>query len=256
MSTRKMTARNNNSTTKSIIIKRMSRFALAVSTSLIAISLSPVTAFAEQSTDSEPKVESKEGSSGRKEASAEGQKERELQVLTLDDIRDVGLALYVVKQQVLNIYAEAIRNRADTESSPEIIVNTAIPVDTRHLKVLPLRREWLAVYLASMEPVVRLLAKEVTEAQTGVKALVIPESIHKEIDPLWQAWSRDITKINEHLDELMPLLDDAPHNNSKVAQVAVCIHDDVERLEKLRKQIFEFVKKTQKDPNAKIRYEE
>lgn len=185
-------------------------------------------------------------------------KTRELQELTLDDIRDVGLALYVVKQQVLNIYAEAVRNRTEAESSSEIVVHASIPIDTKHLKVLPARREWLVVYLASMEPVVRLLGKEVTEARTGVKALIIPEAMHKEVDPFWEAWSRDITKMNEHLDELIPLLDDAPHNNSKVAQIAISMHEDVERLEKLRKQIFEFVKKTEQksDPNSKIRYEE
>lgn len=190
------------------------------------------------------------------ERGTQGRSERAMQILTLDDIRDVGLALYVVKQQVLNIYAEATRNSEETQASPEIVVHSAIPINTKHLKILPLRREWLVVYLASMEPVVRLLGKEVTEAQTGVKALVIPESVHKEIAPLWQAWSHGITKMNEHLDELTPLLDDAPNNNSKIAQVAVSMHEDVESLERVRRKIFDFVKGTQKDPDAKVRYEQ
>lgn len=242
-----MRTRRNNSMTKSVIKVLTAVSLLSAVSSSAALCVEP----SESKKSGQP-----EQGTEQKASAAEGRKEHELQVLTLDDIRDVGLALYVVKQQVLNIYAEAIRNKADAEASPDIVVHSSIPVDTKHLKILPLRREWLVVYLASMEPVVRLLGKEVTEAQTGVKALVFPESMHKELDPMWQAWSHDITKMNEHLDELIPLLDDAPHNNSKVAQVAVSMHDDVERLEKLRRKIFDFVKGTQKDPNARVRYEE
>jgi len=86
----------------------------------------------------------------------------------------------------------------------------------------------------------------VTDIQSGAKGLVIPPSVQATLDPLWEAWAADTQKMNRHLDELVPLFDDAPHNNLKIQKVAVAVFDDVQQLEKIRRQVFVSMQKIQK----------
>ncbi len=169
-----------------------------------------------------------------------------MEELTLEDMRDVGMALQLIRQDCINVYSESVRSRVALTDGPEIRQPDSIPIDTSHLQLLPARREYLVYYLASMEPAIRLLAHEMSDAQTGVKTWIIPETIKKNIDPLWESWQKLVAQLNKHLDMLVPLFDDAEHNNVQVSKVAVDMFNDVGVLEELRRSVYKIVQDTHK----------
>lgn len=176
-----------------------------------------------------------------------------LEPLSLNDIQDAGILLNHIKRQAINIYEEASRTPVPLNASPNIPDIKSIPISPGSDRYMPPRREWLMFFLGTMEPVIRDLSKEVTDIQSGAKGLVIPEGVQATLDPLWQAWAADTQKMNHHLDELVPLFEDAPHNNLKIQKVAVAVFDDVQNLEKIRRQVFVAMQKIQKSgSNTKI----
>lgn len=179
--------------------------------------------------------------------------QEQLEELSLNDIQDVGILLRHIKQQSINVYEEAARRPVNAKDSADVAEITSIPVKNSDSQMLPARREWLVFFLATMEPVIRDLTKQVKDLQQGVKQIVIPEQLEKEIDPLWDKWAVDVQEMNNHLDQLLPLFDDAPRNNQEIQKVAVKIFDDTNRLESIRKSVFKVMQQIeQKNPNSKI----
>jgi hypothetical protein len=164
---------------------------------------------------------------------ANGQK----QELTLNDVQDAGILLRYIRRQSINIYEEASRTRLTLKSSPKIPQINEIPTRIHYANELPPRRQWIIFFLTSMEPVIRELGVEISNTQEGLKP-VISDDLKKSVDPLWQEWSENVKTLNSHLDELMPLLEDAPHNNQKIRDVAVKIFDDANKLESVRRRVF------------------
>lgn len=176
-----------------------------------------------------------------------------LEELTLNDIQDTGILVRNIQQGAINIYEEASRPILNLNSTADLPLFKTIPVKLPTSELMPARREWLVYYLTSVEPVVRSLGQEVTEIQGGLKELVIPGELDKTLTPLWDSWSADVKQLNKHLDELVPLFDDAPHNNEKIREVAVKLYDDSNRMETLRKTIFKALQQGQKaHPGSKI----
>jgi hypothetical protein len=169
-----------------------------------------------------------------------------LQELSLNDIQDAGVLLNHIKRQAINLYEEASRTPVRLDASPDIPEINTIPTTTHPGILLPPRREWLMFYLGTMEPVIRQLDQHVKDIQSGVKRVVIPEPLRASLDPLWDAWAKDIEKLNHHLDELVPLFEDAPNNNLAIQKTAVAVFDDIQETEKLRRQIFLTVQKSKK----------
>lgn len=172
--------------------------------------------------------------------------------LTLDDIKDCAILLKQIRQQAINIYEEAGREKVRLDASAEVPDVTSIPYQIVGKDLLPPRREWLIFYLGSMEPVIRDLGEEVGTSPGGLNP-VIPEAYTASFKTFWEQWAADVNKLNKHLDDLVPLFDDAPHNNSKIQQVAVSIYQDVDSLETLRRQIFKGVQEVLKEnPDSHI----
>jgi hypothetical protein len=176
-----------------------------------------------------------------------------LEQLSLNDIQDTGILVRNIQQGAINIYEEAARAKLSLTSAAELPQFRSIPVKLPSTEMMPARQEWLVYYLGSVEPVVRELGQDVKDINNGMKQLVFPGTMQKTLGPLWDSWAADVTELNKHLDELVPLFDDAPHNNSKIRDVAVKIYDDTNRMEDLRKTIFKAVQQGEKDhPDSKI----
>ena len=176
--------------------------------------------------------------------------------LTLNDLRDYGMALRVIQQQAINIYLEAVRSDVAPGAGPEIADVKSIPIDTGAKPALPARREWLIYYLTSMEPAIRLLGQEVTEVETGAAKVLVPDEMKDEAGPLWESWQKNVEVMNKHLDVLVPLFEDAPHNNTRVAAAAVRIFDDISKLEATRQETFKIIQKAQKQGTGKVMVQE
>jgi hypothetical protein len=172
--------------------------------------------------------------------------------LSLDDLRDCAILLKLVKQQAINLYQEAAREKVKLDASADVPDIKSIPYKFDSKDLLPPRREWLIFYLGSMEPVIRDLGAEVEPSDAGL-APVIPEPYKKTFQSFWEQWSGDVKTLNHHLDQLVPLFDDAPHNNGKIQNVAVAIYEDVDGLETLRRQIFKNMQDlARQDPSSHI----
>src|SRR6185369_8528219 len=84
------------------------------------------------------------------------------QELTLNDVQDAGICLNLIRQQAINIYVEAARTQVTLQSNGEIPEIKTIPISTSAKEFLPARQQWLVYYLGFMEPVIRDLAKSVS----------------------------------------------------------------------------------------------
>jgi hypothetical protein len=172
--------------------------------------------------------------------------------LSLNDVEDAGMLLRFIGQQAINLYEEASRTKLGVNSVAEIPDIRSIPVKTTATNFLPPRQEWLVFYVGSIEPVIRQLSKHVADIQAGTKQVVIPEEDRKKLEPLWEAWTSGVTALNAHLDKLVPLFDDAAHNNTKIQALSVEIFDDVQHLESVRKSVFRAMQLMMRKGDEKI----
>jgi hypothetical protein len=174
-----------------------------------------------------------------------------LQELSLNDLQDVGICLRLIGDQAKYIYEEASRTTVSMHDSPDIKPIRSIPYTVKG-KVLPARQQWLVYYLASMEPVIRDLGKDVKDIETGTKQMVIPEAMHAALDPLWLSWSANTSDMNHQLDLMVPLFDDAANNGEKIRDLAVAIYKDVSDLETSRQAIFRSLQQSARTGKEKI----
>lgn len=171
--------------------------------------------------------------------------------VTLEDVRDTGILLHFLKENILGVYREASRTKIGADGSADLPELATLPA---HIKgaLLPPRQQWLVFFVGTIEPVIRELGKEVGNGK-GALNPVIPADIQKTISPLWQDWSDDVKLLNAHLDELVPLFDDAEHNNDKIQTAAINLFADTNKLDETRKKIFKAMQEIEKNsPNSKI----
>ncbi len=177
-------------------------------------------------------------------------KNEKLDELTLNDLNDLAILLQFIKEQSINIYEEAAREKVGLDASPEFKPVAEIPIKEIDQKnLLPARQEWLVFYLGVMEPVIRDMGKEIAEIESGSKKFLIPDSMKNSMDPLWESWKKTTKDLNHHLDELVQLFDDMPPKSSAIRDIAVEIHSDVLKLEKSRKEIFVLIQTAAKNGN-------
>jgi hypothetical protein len=169
-----------------------------------------------------------------------------LQEVSLTVLQDVGTLLGFVEQQTCYIYQEASRVAANVKSDPDIKIIREIPCKLESQSFLPARQERLVFFLSTLEPIIRQMGKQVNGIESGTKYLVIPESLKKSFSPLWASWTKNIQILNKHLDALVVLFDDAPHNNKKIQVVAASIFQDVQRLDNIRKNVYHIIQKSNK----------
>jgi hypothetical protein len=175
----------------------------------------------------------------------------QLQELSLNDVQDVGIMLRLIGDQAKYIYEEASRTAVTPQDAPQIRTVHSIPYGIKG-KVLPARQQWLVFYLTTMEPVIRELGKDVSDIQSGTKQMVIPKELENAIGPLWEEWALNTKDMNHQLDLLVPLFDDAPHNNEKIREHAVAIYQDVNKLETARQNVFRTLQQATRTGKEKI----
>lgn len=169
-----------------------------------------------------------------------------LEVLSLTVLRDLGILLRHMKQQSINIYREASRTEVSPKDSPDIPHIETIPYATGGKTFLPARQQWLVFFLGTMEPVARDMGKHVANIQSGQGRIIIPNTMRQPMEPLWNKWAIETQQLNLHMDQLLPLFDDAQHNSSQIQDKAVQIFNDVQNMELLRKQIYKIIQDNDK----------
>lgn len=188
-----------------------------------------------------------------KESSVTPKETAKLEELSLNDLQDVGILLSFIQEQCINVYEEAARVPVSVNSGPEMKVITKIPITLNPQQTfLPARQEWLVFYVGTIEPVIRQFGKMVKDMETGAAQVVVPDALEKPLDKLFVDWSKDTEQLNHHLDELVPLFDEAPKHAEKIRELAVACYGDAERMEQVRRQIFQVIRKNAKHGGDKI----
>jgi hypothetical protein len=157
----------------------------------------------------------------------------------LSDLRDTRLTLNQLKQQAINLFLEATRprmtvNDAPLEQSPASISAQMIDANKKYL---PPRKEWLVLYVNTLEPIVHLLCEDINDIDTNGRK--VTKAIEARINPLWNSWREDVLSINKALDQVqgaLPVGDDeeSASSNAVIAKAALDIFQKAEDLEKVR----------------------
>jgi hypothetical protein len=170
--------------------------------------------------------------------------------LSLNKLQDIGILLRHIKHQAINMYWEASRTKLSPKNPAQIPDIRSIPYvvgnETKDQSFLPARTQWLVYFFATIEPVARDLGKQVDNIQSGRGNIVIPEHLEKLLNPLCDKWESETVNLNKHLDEMLPLFDDAAHNNIQIQNLAVDIFQDAEGMEKVRTRIYKIVQGEEK----------
>ena len=159
----------------------------------------------------------------------------------LSDLRDTRLSLNQLKQQAINLFLEATRitmtvNDAPVEQSPTSI---SLPMlDAKKAYQAP-RKEWLVLYVNTLEPIVHLLCEDIQDVDTHGHS--VSKTIEERVNPLWDKWRDDVLSINKSLDEVQESLpvgadEESAGANIVIAKAALNMFQKAEELEKVRYQ--------------------
>ncbi len=164
--------------------------------------------------------------------------------LTLDHIRDAGLALHEIERDVIYIFLEATRKPVIKSNKPDIVIPEKISMEAigDNASYNPVRAEWLVYYIGILEPVIRLFQNDVNDTRSGYRTLLIPDGARKLAEPLWRNWTDDVDRLNEHLGKLNELIDETGKTqNSQIAKEAVAMFDIARQMERNRKKGYKLV---------------
>jgi len=168
---------------------------------------------------------------------------REQRTLTLDDVRDTGLTLQQIKDEAVHIYMESARKPVAPDADPKlpeprVLVAKDFPIDK---SCLPVRREWIAFFVSSMEPIVHLLVEDINAVERDTKKLVLPNGDEAKASEDWQEWSQAIKDLNADLDKMTDILNSDKMNNKSIGEQALAIYATAQKAEDTRVKVHKLV---------------
>lgn len=170
-------------------------------------------------------------------------------VTAAEALRQMGDALKKIERAAAELVGEATRQDYISVGDPDVvgtIIIPAIPDPSGLMPIgdyLPMRQQWVDYYLDQIAKLMPIYAGEVDN-------LVMPPTIKSNATAL--------------LDQMRPLYDDAKSHyltlfnmqkalkgtdNIQLGKQAVMLHDDMKKIDDLRKQVFALVKDAEKQPS-------
>jgi hypothetical protein len=152
----------------------------------------------------------------------------------LEDLHDAGYVLQLIKQQAVDIYAEARRLKTVTPGTVEPLVaipNQPVRAESAYK---PLRKAWVVFFIGTMEPLVKLLDEAFKDVSTGAVELKVPPNKKALLDRMLVQITDSIASINTHLNKCAEVLDTSDSGNKVIAQEAASIVSEVSKAERVR----------------------
>lgn len=174
-----------------------------------------------------------------------GAKQHYQQELTLDHIRDAGLALHEIERDVIYIFLESTRKPSLKNGKSEVLIPNTISAKNLDDDTLynPARSKWLVYYIGILEPIITLFQNDVNDTRNGFRTLLIPEGTRRLAEPLWQNWANDVDKLNQHLTQLNELIEETVQTkNTAIAREAAAMFAIAQQMEKNRKKGYKLVR--------------
>lgn len=174
--------------------------------------------------------------------------------VTLVDLRDMGLILFQIKQQAINIYMEATRKPVKFSAKPKI-------EDLKHIKkadinekgkYLNTRPEWLTFYVGTMEPLIHLFKVNVQKDGHDIDYILVPKGTEEKFKSMLVDYNNGVKKMDAAVTQIFENISEKD-NNIKVAKAAVNLYKAADNLEKTRRKAFKLIKKSKAEkPYVKV----
>ena len=171
----------------------------------------------------------------------------ESQLLTLNRLRDSGLALQQIKQQAINIYLEVTRKDFQPSDTPVLIYPKSISNKglLKCSSYLSPRMEWLYFYVGTMEPILHLYTDDINGTKDGAAKVFVPKLAKEALSPLWRQWSSGIKSLNEHVTAIYKLSNEEKPDNVAIGKQAIAMYEIATKLEKTREKGVTIISKTE-----------
>jgi len=170
------------------------------------------------------------------------------EIVTLTNLRDLGLCLMQIKQQAKNIYLEVTRKVLPASAKPEIEEPKQMSVEgiADSSVYLPSRPEWLVFYVGTLEPIIHLFREDLKNINSGESKLLVPAGTKEHFHQLLTEYETGVTQLNQHLTVIQEdIVKD--HNNSPIAREAVLLYQVADNLEAVRKKAFLLIRDAKTD---------
>jgi len=167
----------------------------------------------------------------------------------LSHVRDWGLAVRQLKEQAMNLYIEATRIKPTPDDSSDIKVPESISTSkpSESSKSLPPRTEWVAYYLNSMEPLMQFVTSSLRASEGGKLLVSVPKGTSAELRPIGDQMYAVSHQLEGYLDMLNDIFNQEQPSGDKLTDLSAKISDDASKLEGLRKQYYEVIRKAEKN---------
>lgn len=225
---------------------------MRISTStLLALSFAALNLLPAQADSSGSQSPTDKSSGGQTQNSAaSGQslagKVKAVEIEAAEALRQMGDCLKKIERAGLELMGEATRQDYIAVGDPDVIgtmIIPAIPPPTGMMAVgpyLPIREKMMDYYLDQIGKLIPIYAEY-------ADALVMPDSTRAQSTALVKQMSAPFEDARARYLELMALSKDLKNgHNQKIAEVSVILHDDMQKIDKLRLQVFQLLKDEEK----------
>lgn len=202
------------------------------------------------SKDSNTSKDSKSSNNSRNDSQANTQalsgSVKAIDVEAGEALRQMGDCLKKIERASLELMGEATRQNYIAVGDPDVIgtmIIPAMPSETGVMAVgpyLPIRKGWFDYYMNQMASLFPIYADY-------VDALVMPPTTKTQATALLDQMRQPFADSKARYMELYRFKKQLSKvSNKKVAVICVQIHDDMDKMDKLRRQVFDLLKSSEK----------
>jgi hypothetical protein len=164
---------------------------------------------------------------------------------TATGLKTLGEGIHKLKHAVSGLYGEVTHRQMAVVGDPDIVggvgatVIPAMPDTGGALEVggyLPPRPKWVNLLIEEIAQFLPLIEED-------IDTTIIPETKKVIINPLFADMKTILQDVKTHSQKLNDLVKLQDYDNVAIANECAVIHDDVEKLESIRKNIWHLVKK-------------
>lgn len=177
---------------------------------------------------------------------------KSIDIEAAESLRQMGDCLKKMQRAALELMGEATRQDYISVGDPDVvgtIIIPAIPSPSGLMATGP----YLAVRPKMMDYYLDQIGKLIPVYAEYTDSLVMPPDSKQEATALLEQMLPKFEDAKSRYMELLKLRKDLKHvHNEKIATLAVIVHDDMEAMDKLRREVFKLLKKSeseQKDKN-------
>lgn len=170
--------------------------------------------------------------------------------LTLEDLREVDLDVKRLLSASGHLYDEVSIQPVSIQTMPEVIgrgIIVNIPIGTTPVgPVAPAKKERVDLAMNQIRPVISMFKTDVDEFLEGHKQLDISESTRTKLKPYFDSWVAAVEDASAKLVQLEPLVAKSPYDQPAIAQIAVAMQQDANKLHKSLKKVYDVIRKEAK----------